>query len=424
MGTVLRDVRRLDDSDFVSVRITGEVIDRVGVPDSTWPSDDEVIDAHGKVAIPGFVNAHTHLPMVLLRGLADDVPLVEWLAEHVWPIEKALTPDDVYMCTLLALAESIRCGVVAVADMYFHNDAVARAVEASGVRAVISYGMIAPSLASGGCSELEKTERLIDSWHGRAGGRISVAVSPHAVYTCGEDVWREAARLADRRGLLLHTHVSETRSEVEDWRKETGMTPPAYLERLGVLDVPTLAAHCVHVSEADVQILARHHVRVAHCPKSNAKLGSGLAPICEMRASGVRVAVGTDGAASNDRLDVLEETRVACLLARAQAEDAQSLSSREAISLATTEGRCALGLPKAELEPGDPADVVLLDVAGSHAMPRHGAASTLVFASQASDVTDVFIAGRAVLRDRRLLAFDEHRVQSEVAHLAQRLRRD
>jgi 5-methylthioadenosine/S-adenosylhomocysteine deaminase len=423
-GTILKGVRRLNDTDSVSVRIAGGVIDRVGVPDATWPAGDEVIEAQGKLAISGFVNAHTHLPMVLLRGLADDVPLATWLEEYVWPIEKAMTPDDVYVCSLLALAESIRCGVVAVADMYFHNDAVARAVEESGVRAVISYGMIAPSLASGGRGELEKTERLVESWHGKAGGRIAVAVSPHAVYTCGEDVWREAAQLADRCGLLIHTHLSETRSEVEDWRKKTGVTPPAYLERLGVLEVPTLAAHCVHVSEADIEILARHDVRVAHCPKSNSKLGSGLAPICEMRASGVRVAVGTDGAASNDRLDVLEETRFACLLVRAQAEDARSMSAREAIALATTQGRLALGLPKAELEPGDPADVVLIDVEGSHAVPRHDAASTLLFASQAPDVTDVFIAGRAVLRDRRLLAFDEHRVQSEVARLAKRLRRD
>ena len=424
MGTVLRDIRRLDDSAFVSLRIVGDTIDRVGTPDATWPAGDEVIEAHGKLAVPGFVNAHTHLPMVLLRGLADDVPLSTWLERHVWPIEKALSPDDVYVCSLLALAESIRCGVVGVADMYFHNDAVARAVNESGVRAVISYGMIAPSLAVGGRSELEKTERLIDAWHGRADGRIAVAVSPHTVYTCGEDVWKAAVALATARGLLIHTHVSETRNEVEEWRRKTGLTPPAYLERLGALTVPMLAAHCVHVTEDDIEILARHDVRVAHCPKSNGKLGSGVAPILAMRDRGIRVAIGTDGAASNDRLDVLEESRFACLLARAHAEDAQTLSARETLSLAMAEGRLALGLPKAEIEPGDPADVVLIDIEGPHVIPRHDAASTLAFASQASDVTDVFIAGRAVLRDRRLLAFDEHRVQLEVARLAKRLRRD
>jgi 5-methylthioadenosine/S-adenosylhomocysteine deaminase len=244
------------------------------------------------------------------------------------------------------------------------------------------------------------------------------------VYTCGEDVWKAAARLADKHGLLIHTHVSETRSEVEDWRKKTGMTPPAYLEHLGVLAVPTLAAHCAHVDDADVEILARNGVRVAHCPKSNAKLGSGRAPLVAMRRRGVRVAIGTDGAASNDRLDMLEEARFAGLLARADAEDALALSSTEIVALATTEGRRALGLPKAELEPGDPADVVLVDATGTHALPPHEVASTLAFSSQSSDVTDVFIGGRAVLRDRRLLAFDEHRVQSEVARLAKRLRRD
>jgi 5-methylthioadenosine/S-adenosylhomocysteine deaminase len=424
MGTVLRDIRRLNDSDLVSVRFVNGVIDRVGAPDGAWPAGDDIVEGHGRLAISGFVNAHTHLPMVLLRGLADDVPLSTWLEQHVWPIEKALTTDDVYTCALLALAESIRCGVVAVADMYFHNDAIAKAVAESGIRAVLSYGMIAPSLAASGKQELEKTERLIEAWHGKADGRIAVAVSPHAVYTCGEDVWSAAVALAERRGLMIHTHLSETRGEVEDWRRRTGLTPPAYLERLGALRAPTLAAHCVHVNAQDIDILARRGVSVAHCAKSNGKLGSGLAPIRDMRASGIRVAIGTDGAASNDRLDVLEEARFACLAVRAQAEDAQALSARSALALATSEGRLALGLPRAEIEPGDPADIVLIDVAGSHAVPRHDSASTLMFATQAMDVTDVFVGGRPVLRDRQLLAFDEHRVQSEVARLAKRLRRD
>lgn len=424
MGTVLRDVRRLDSPGLVSIRIDGAIIDRVGTPDASWPAGDEIVDGRGRLAFSGFVNAHTHLPMVLLRGLADDVPLATWLADHIWPVEKTLSPDDVCVATRLALAESIRCGVVAVADMYFHNDAIAKAVAESGVRAVLSYGMIAPSLAAGGRAELAKTEELIERWHGRADGRIAVAVSPHAVYTCGEDVWRAAAELAASRGLVLHTHVSETRREVEEWRAKTGLTPPAYLERIGAFAVPTVAAHCVHVDDDDVDILARHGVRVAHCPKSNGKLGSGRAPLGALRHRGVCVAMGTDGAASNDRLDVLEETRFGCLTARADAEDAQTLSSRDALDLATGAGRRALGLAEADLAPGDPADVVLVDVAGSHAIPRHDGFSTLLFASAASDVTDVFVAGRPLLRERRLLVFDEHRVQSDVARLAMRLRKD
>ncbi len=424
MGTVLRNARRLGDSALVAIRISDSKIDRIGTPDSTWPAGDETVDARGKLAISGFVNAHTHLPMVLLRGLADDVPLATWFADRIWPIEKALTPNDVYISTLLALAESIRFGVVAVADMYFHSDAVAQAVEESGIRAVLSYGMVAPSLAERGEAELEKTERLVETWHEKAGGRIAVAVSPHAVYTCGEDVWRRAVDLATKRGLLIHTHLSETRSEVEEWRRKTGLTPPAYLERLGAFSVPTLAAHCAHVDDADIEILARNGVRVAHCPKSNAKLGSGVARLRSMRERGLCVAIGTDGAASNDRLDVLEEARFACLLARATSEDTQAVSALDAVALATTEGRRALGLPKAEIEAGDPADIVLIDVDGPHTAPHHGAASTLMFSSQASDVTDVFVAGRPLMRDGRLLTIDQHRVQSEVARLAKRLRRD
>lgn len=424
MATLLKDVRRLSDSEPVCVRVAGDTIDRVGTLDDIWSAGDEIVDAGGKLALPGFVNAHTHLPMVLLRGLADDVPLATWLERHVWPIERALRSEDVHWCALLALAESIRCGVVAVADMYFHNDAIARAVTESGVRALLSYGMIAPSLAAGGREELEKTERFADAWDGASDGRIRVAVSPHAVYTCGEDVWRESVALAVRRDLLVHTHLSETRGEVDDWRKKTGLTPPAYLEQIGALAAPTLAAHCTHVTAEDVDLFARRGVRVAHCPKSNAKLGSGTAPLSAFRAGGVATAVGTDGAASNDRLDVLEELRFACLLARAGAERVGALSARDALGMATHEGRLALGLPKANVEAGDPADIVLVEVEGAHTAPRHDAASTLVFASQSSDVTDVFVAGRPLLRERKLLAFDEERVQLEVARLAARLRRN
>jgi 5-methylthioadenosine/S-adenosylhomocysteine deaminase len=237
-------------------------------------------------------------------------------------------------------------------------------------------------------------------------------------------VWRESVELAARRDLLVHTHLSETRGEVDDWRKKTGLTPPAYLEQIGALGVPTLAAHCTHATEEDIALFARRGVRVAHCPKSNAKLGSGVAPLLALRAGGVATAIGTDGAASNDRLDVLEELRFACMLARASAERVGALSAHDALGLATREGRTALGLPAADVQVGDPADIVLVEVDGVHAAPRHDAASTLAFASQASDVTDVFVAGRPLLRERKLLAFDEERVQLEVARLAARLRRN
>lgn len=421
MGILLRNVRLLGhDASLYTVRIDGERITAVSRASVPPTAEDDVIDGNAKLALPGFVNAHTHLPMVLMRGLADDVPLEEWLEDYVWPLERKLTPEDVYWGTLLALAEALRGGTVAVADMYFHTDQVARAVEESGMRSVLSYGIIARSMSDGGERELRVTETLAAKWHGAAQGRIAVAVSPHSTYTCGEDVWRACRGLAKERGLGIHTHLSESREEVARVRERTGDSPPQYLERLGVLEVPTVAAHCVHVDEADLALLARRGVVVAHCPKSNAKLGNGLAPIHAMRARGVRVALGTDGAASNNRLDMIEELRAAWLLARGPSEDPRALSAGEAISMATDEGRAGLGLPPAHLKVGDVADVVLLRLDAPHTTPAGDAVSTLAFSSQSSDVTDVFVGGRPLMRKGRLLTIDEERVQSEVVRLLRR----
>jgi 5-methylthioadenosine/S-adenosylhomocysteine deaminase len=328
-----------------------------------------------------------------------------------------LTAEDVHWCTLLALAESIRCGTVAIADMYFHTDAVARAVQESGLRGLLSYGMVADSMDERGRGELRTAGRIAESWQGQANGLIQVAISPHTVYTCGEDVWRAAADLARDLGLLIHTHVSESREEVSTCVARTGMTPPAYLDRLGVFDVPTLAAHCVHVTDEDMTILADRGVAVVHCPKSNAKLGNGVAPITRMRDRGITIALGTDGAASNNRLDMLEELRAAWIVERAGSEDAAKPSAHDVLTMAIREGRAALRLPPANLRPGDAADVVLLDTKGSHVLPPHPAEAMIAFSSQASDVTDVFVAGRPLLRNRQLLTIDEERVQSEVIRL-------
>ncbi|MEW5825925.1 MAG: amidohydrolase [Candidatus Bipolaricaulota bacterium] len=421
MAVTLKDVLLPDRIDPVSVRVQDGRIERIGEP-TGWPADAQVLDGRGKLALPGFVNAHTHLAMVLLRGTADDAPLGAWLEHHIWPQEKALTEEDVYWGASLALLESIKAGVVAVADMYFHMDGVARAVEESGLRALLSYGIVAPSMAKGGAAELAEADRFAARWHGAAGGRIRVAVSPHTATTCGEDVWREAIALARDRGLRLHTHLSETAGEVSHCLAERGRRPPAYLESLGAFDVPTLAAHCVHVDHEEQRLLARRDVAVAHCPKSNAKLASGLAPVRGLLDAGARVAIGTDGAASNNRLDVLDELQFACLAARIHEGDVRGLTAAEALRLGTEDGRHALGLPVSRLQAGDVADIVLLDLKTPHGIPFNEAPSWLAFSASAADVTDVIVDGTILMRDRRVLAVDEERVQSEVGRLLARRR--
>jgi len=424
MGTVVRSVRPIDDGRTLSARfVAGSFVDVTENTITPRPEDD-IIEGNGKLAFPGFVNTHTHLAMVLMRGLADDVPLKVWLEEHVWPIERNLEPEGVYWCTLLALAEAIRGGTTCVADMYFYTDEVARAVEESGLRALLCYGMVAESLSERGTSELATTKRLIERWHNAANGRIRVAVSPHSVYTVGSDVWREAVAMARSHGVMIHTHLAETREEVESWRAKTGRSPVATLEELGALEVPTLAAHCVHVDDQDIATLARNGVRVAHCPKSNAKLGSGVAPVVAMRRAGVTVGIGTDGAASNNRLDMVEELRAAWMMQRAPSEDPTALSGREAVEMATSEGRIALGMGDRTwgVTEGAPADLVLVATDRSHSWPPHDPMATIAYASEASDVTDVVVDGQVLMKNGELLTIDEERVQSEVASLLRRLR--
>jgi 5-methylthioadenosine/S-adenosylhomocysteine deaminase len=423
MGIILRNVRSvLGPSGTLNSRIESNTFATVAEAEIAPQQGDVVIDGSGKLAFSGFVNAHTHLPMVLLRGLADDVPLDVWLNEHVWPIEAKLTPEDVYWCTLLALAEAIRGGTTCVNDMYFHNDAIGKAVRESGLRAVLCYAMIADSLDTKGREEIDATRRLVERWEGEGDGRIRTAVSTHAVYTCGETLWREAVNMAGSFGVPLHTHLAETRQEVEHWKEQTGESPVAYLERIGAFEVPVLAAHCVHVDEADIATMASHDVRVAHCPKSNAKLGSGVAPVPEMRAAGIRVGIGTDGAASNNRLDMIEELRAAWILQRGHHEDPTRLGAADVVAMAVEEGRTALGLPEAKVGVGNVADVVLIDATEGHSWPPHDPVSTLAYAAAASDVTDVIVDGRILMKDGELLTIDEERVQSEVNRRLQRLK--
>ncbi len=420
MGTILKNVHPIGVGAPVDIRLEGARIAAISETGIVSRPGDEVIDGGGKLAAPGFVNAHTHLAMVLFRGLADDVPLQTWLEEYVWPIEAKLRPEDVYWSSLLAVAEGIRGGTVAFADMYFHTDEVGRALEESGARGLLSYGIIAPTMEGKGRAEIDLATGFIERWDGAADGRVLAAISPHSVCTCGEDVWRAAIEAASEFDVPIHTHLAETRSEVEGWRARTGTSPVRYLERIGAFTVPVLAAHCAHVDDADIEILAGHDVTVAHCPKSNAKLGNGFAPMRAIREAGIPVAIGTDGAASNNRLDMLEEMRTVWILERARYEDPMRPSAEDVFDMATEVGRRALGFEPGALAEGGRADLILIDRDPLHAAPRHDPLATLVFASDALDVTDVLVDGRWLMRDRELRTIDAERVRFEVEGLRRR----
>lgn len=401
----------------VAIAIENAKISKIGeIPQDAEERFEKIIDGQDKIAIPGFVNTHTHLAMVLLRGYADDQNLQRWLADEIWPAEKKLTEEDVYWASLLGIAEMIRSGTTTFADMYFFMDAVGQAVQESGMRALIAYGVIAPQPGAKADRELEITEGLLKRWHGQAEDRIRVAVAPHAPYTCCDEVWQRARALAMQYNTLIHTHLQETRSEVEESLRAFGQTPTERLAALGIFAAPTLAAHGVHLQARDLEIVARRGVRLAHCPTSNLKLGSGIAKVKEWRKRGLTVGIGTDGAASNNNLDMLEEMRLAALLAKV--EDPTALPAAEVLEMATRGGAGALGWENAGLlAEGQKADIVLLKTHSVQWVPGFNPVSDLVYAAHSTDVETVIIDGRVVMEQQEIKTFDEERAKAKVREL-------
>ena len=405
------------------VVVEGKYFAGVFGPGEAQGEFDRVIDGEGKLLVPGFVNAHTHLAMTLFRGFAEDLPLRDWLEKKIWPAERKLTGEIVYWFSLLGLAEMIRTGTTAFADMYFFMEEVGRAVEEAGLRALLSYGIIAPT-SDRIEPELRKAEAFAREWNGAADGRIRCALSPHAPYTCGPEVWREAVALAKELKLPLHTHLAETKHEVDGHRERHGKSPVQWLEELGVFAVPVLAAHCVWVDEKDIDILAAHNVSVAHCPSSNLKLASGIAPAWAMIRGGVNLAIGTDGAASNNTLDMVREMRLAALLAKARAEDPRAMPAPEALSSATRRGAQALGWGKdlGAIAEGYVADCVLFDVGAVHFVPGHDPLADLVYTACGADVEMVMVGGEILMEGRELRTLDEERVVARCRELARKFR--
>lgn len=382
---------------------------------------DQVVDASGKLVMPGMINTHGHAAMTLLRSYADDLPLMEWLETRCWPIEDKMTAEDIYWGTQLAILEMIKTGTTCFADMYFQMDSVAQAVEQSGIRAVLSRGMI--GFGDKGTIALEETRQFISKWNGRGNGRITTTLGPHAPYTCPPEFMRQVVQVSKELDQPIQIHLSETAFEVQQCKEKMGMTPIALMESLGVFTRPALAAHCVHLSEEDIDILAHYDVRVAHNPNSNLKLASGIAPIPSMLKKGVTVGLGTDGAASNNNLDMFEEMRYAALLHKGVHLDPLAIPAFKALQMATKDGARALFLENTlgTLQPGALADLILLDYNKPYYHPRHNLLAHLVYAGQSGDVTDVMIDGKMVMENRCVKTLNEDEIYQQVQQICQRL---
>lgn len=382
---------------------------------------DKVVEGEGRLLIPGFANTHAHLGMTIFRGYADDIALSEWLQDWIWPAEEELTPEEVYWASSLALLESIRSGVTTVSDMYFNMDQTARAIEDAGVRGLISYGIIAEELDESGKQEIEKAVELAENWDGAANGRLKVALSPHAPYTCSNPVLKELSRISGEKEVPIHTHVSETKGEVEESQEEFGLTPVERLAELGVLDNQVLAAHCVHLNQEDMEILKQNDVVVAHNPTSNMKIASGAAPIEELRQSGVKVTLGTDGPGTNNDLDMFEEMRQASFLAKLEANDPTALSADATLKAATASEVEQLGFSGlGRIEEGAKADLVGLKRDQPYWAPEYDTVSNLVYSAKSREVDFVMADGNPVMEDGDINTLDEERILKKVKEIGKK----
>ncbi len=377
------------------------------------------IEGKGMLAMPGLINTHAHVPMVLFRGLAEDVSFPKWLNDYIWPLERHLNSEDVYWGMLLEAIEMIEAGVTAVADHYFYMDSAAKAVEKVGIRANLGWAMF----SSQGDSIIEQTSDFVRQWQGTAQGRIRTMMAPHAPYTCEDDFLRATVRVAEKLGVGIHLHVSETQEQTEASLQSRGLTPIQVLEQTGVLSVPTILAHACGALPEDIEILAKYPTGIAQAPKTYLKLGSDIAPVMELRQAGVPVGLATDGAASNNTLDLWESLRLLAMMEKFRLRNPEVFPVAEALYLATIESARVFGQGEqlGKLASGYLADLILIDGERVHHQPNHNILANLVYSLRPSDIQTVVIDGQIVMRSRQILTVNKTEVISRVKSNLQEL---
>jgi 5-methylthioadenosine/S-adenosylhomocysteine deaminase len=382
---------------------------------------DRTIDGSGMTALPGLINSHTHSAMSLMRGYGDDVALMKWLSERIWPVEEGLTGEDVYWGALLSIAEMLKSGTTAFADMYFFMDQVAEAVSEAGIRADLSFGMVSSN--DDWLERMENCRRFYRQWNGEANGRINVSLGPHAPYTCVPEFLTMVGDLAQELGSKIHIHLAETLDEISQMKERYGKTPLEYAKEAGLLKHKVIGAHCVYLSDSDMGIIKESGVNAVHNPQSNMKLASGIAPVQKMSDMGINVALGTDSSCSNNNLDMISEMRSAALLQKVGCMDAEALTAVRAVEMATINGARALGIDDKAgmLKEGMKADLILVDMNKPHLYPQHDLISNLVYAANGGDVAYTMVDGKTLVEKGRLTGIDEERIFYEVDNSLKRL---
>jgi len=383
---------------------------------------EETLDAEGCLVVPGLVNTHCHAAMTLLRGYADDKPLDAWLREDIWPAEAALEPEDIVTGARLGTVELLKNGVTALGDMYFEVPAAAEVFAEAGLRARVGHGIVTIGKDDAEArADFEEGLAVARKLDGAADGRIESALMPHSLTTVDADVLKEYVPRAREAGVPLHYHANETRDEVDPIVEEHGVRPLEYADDLGVLEAGDFIAHGVHVDETEIELLAERGVGVAHCPASNMKLASGIAPVQAMLEAGVPVGIGTDGAASNNDLDVFDELRDAAMVGKLKTDDAAAVAAPDIVRAATEGGAEVLGFDSGRIEAGALADLAVVDLDKPHLTPAHDLVSHLAYAVRGSDVRHTVVGGETVVRDRELLTLDEATVTRDAERRAKAL---
>ena len=394
MGLLVQNARL--EGEVTDLLIEGSRFSRIE-PHIECPSD-ETLDATGMAVVPTFTNMHTHASMTLLRGYADDLELHDWLTNYIWPLEAKLNEEDIYHGARLACLEMVKSGTTCFNDMYWHFHGVARAVEESGMRAMLSSVFIDFNDAARARNEQRQAEQLFEDAQGYS-DRIGFALGPHAIYTVSEESLRWAKEFANAHGLLFHIHLSETEKEVQDCMDLHGVRPVQWMEQLGLLDGSTVAAHVIHVDDAEIDLLALNGVKVVHNPVSNMKLASGSFPYQRMKDAGIHVSLGTDGCSSNNNLCMLEEMKVVALHAKLVHNDPTVLPAEEVFAMATTRGAEALGLDCGTVAEGKLADCMLVDLSNPRLAPGYNLIDDLVYSADSSSIDTVICDGKILMRN-------------------------
>jgi 5-methylthioadenosine/S-adenosylhomocysteine deaminase len=392
------------------------------VGNQSLPAAEETIDAGGGLITPGLVNTHTHLPMTLFRGLADDLPLDIWLNEHIFPAESAhINPESVRWGTLLACAEMLLSGTTTCCDGYFYENTVTEAVRTSGMRAVLAQGVIdfpAPGVPDPK-ENMKIPDAFITKWQNPS-SLITPSVFCHSAYTCSAETLKKAKALCVESGLLFQIHTAETQNEWQQIQDDHQSTPIQYLDQLGILDENTLLIHCVWINDKDIEIIAARTASVSHNPESNAKLAAGIAPVPKLLKAGIPVGLGTDGCASNNNLDLFHEMDMVAKLHKTATFDPTTMDARSVVEMATIGGARAIGLGRhiGSLEVGKRADVIIIDTRTPHLTPMYHPESHIVYAAKSSDVRDVVVDGRIRVRNRNVLSLDVEEIMAKVREIA------